>query len=43
VKQQARRATRHLVILTGLSGSGKSTILKSFEDMGFYCVDNLPV
>jgi RNase adapter protein RapZ len=26
-----------------LSGSGKSTVLKSFEDMGFYCVDNLPV
>jgi RNase adapter protein RapZ len=32
-----------LVILTGLSGSGKSTVLKAFEDMGFYCVDNLPV
>jgi RNase adapter protein RapZ len=31
------------VILTGLSGSGKSTVLKTFEDMGFYCVDNLPV
>jgi RNase adapter protein RapZ len=30
-------------VLTGLSGSGKSTVLKSFEDMGFYCVDNLPV
>ncbi len=34
---------RQLVILTGLSGSGKSTVLRSFEDMGFYCVDNLPV
>ena len=34
---------RHLVVLTGLSGSGKSTVLKAFEDMGFYCVDNLPV
>jgi RNase adapter protein RapZ len=31
------------VILTGLSGSGKSTVLKAFEDMGFYCVDNLPL
>ena len=31
------------MILTGLSGSGKSTVLKAFEDMGFYCVDNLPV
>jgi len=32
-----------LVILTGMSGSGKSTVLKTFEDLGFYCVDNLPV
>jgi len=31
------------VILTGLSGSGKSTVLKTFEDLGYYCVDNLPV
>jgi UPF0042 nucleotide-binding protein len=31
------------VILTGLSGSGKGTVLKAFEDLGFYCVDNLPV
>jgi len=31
------------VVLTGLSGSGKSTVLKTFEDLGFYCVDNLPV
>jgi RNase adapter protein RapZ len=38
-----RHDARHLVVLTGLSGSGKSTVLKTFEDMGFYCVDNLPV
>lgn len=31
------------VILTGYSGSGKSTALAAFEDAGFYCVDNLPV
>lgn len=43
MKRQTRHDARHLVILTGLSGSGKSTVLKSFEDMGFYCVDNLPV
>ena len=43
MKRQARHESRQLVILTGLSGSGKSTILKAFEDMGFYCVDNLPV
>ena len=31
------------VILTGISGAGKSTALKMMEDMGYYCVDNLPV
>ncbi len=31
------------VIVTGMSGGGKSTTLKMLEDMGFYCVDNLPV
>lgn len=31
-----------LVVLTGLSGSGKSTALRALEDLGFYCVDNLP-
>jgi RNase adapter protein RapZ len=35
--------TRRLVLITGLSGSGKGSALKSFEDLGFYCVDNLPV
>ncbi len=32
-----------LVIVTGMSGAGKSSALKMLEDMGFYCVDNLPV
>ncbi len=31
------------VIITGLSGSGKSTALRALEDIGFFCVDNLPV
>jgi len=31
------------VIITGMSGSGKSTALRAFEDMGYYCVDNLPI
>lgn len=43
MKPPTRHDTRQLVILTGLSGSGKSTVLHAFEDMGFYCVDNLPV
>jgi len=32
-----------VVIITGLSGSGKSTALRALEDIGFYCVDNMPV
>ena len=32
-----------LVIVTGMSGAGKSTALKMLEDMGFYCADNLPI
>ena len=32
-----------LVVVTGMSGSGKRTALKMLEDMGYYCVDNLPV
>src|SRR4029077_5053432 len=43
VKRRNPRDARQLVVLTGLSGSGKSTVLKTFEDLGFYCVDNLPV
>jgi RNase adapter protein RapZ len=31
-----------IVIVTGLSGSGKSVAIKCFEDLGFYCIDNLP-
>ena len=34
---------RRLVLLTGLSGSGKGSVLRAFEDLGYYCVDNLPV
>src|ERR1700709_2230220 len=32
-----------LVILTGMSGSGKASALKAFEDLGYYSVDNLPL
>ena len=31
------------VVVTGMSGGGKSTALKILEDAGFYCVDNLPI
>ena len=32
-----------ILILTGLSGSGKSTVLRALEDTGYFCVDNLPL
>jgi len=43
-KQPAGQAPKpELVIITGLSGSGKGSVLKALEDLGFYSVDNLPV
>ena len=46
--KRVRRKAEHrdaaeLVIITGMSGSGKASALKAFEDLGYYCVDNLPV
>jgi UPF0042 nucleotide-binding protein len=38
-----KNSARQLVLVTGLSGSGKGSVLNTFEDLGFYCVDNLPV
>jgi len=40
-KVPARKA--ELIIITGLSGSGKGSVLKALEDLGYYSVDNLPV
>ncbi len=40
---RVRRPSPELVIITGMSGSGKASVLKAFEDLGYYCVDNLPV
>ena len=44
VRRQLRLPTTDLqfVIITGLSGAGKSNAMKVFEDLGFFCVDNLP-
>src|SRR5580693_1028177 len=37
-------ATRtDMVIITGMSGSGKGSVLRAFEDLGYFCVDNMPV
>jgi len=35
--------THRIVLITGMSGSGKSTATKSLEDLGYFCIDNLPV
>jgi UPF0042 nucleotide-binding protein len=41
---KAREATwARFIVLTGLSGSGKSQAIRALEDLGYYCVDNLPV
>ncbi len=40
---KVRRSGGELVIITGMSGSGKASVLKAFEELGYYCVDNLPV
>jgi UPF0042 nucleotide-binding protein len=37
------RPGTEIVVITGMSGSGKGSVLKVFEDLGYYCVDNLPV
>jgi RNase adapter protein RapZ len=41
--RRGKQDGRELVIITGMSGSGKASVLKAFEDLGYYCVDNLPV
>ena len=41
VKSAAPRS--ELVIITGMSGAGKATVLKVLEDLGYYAVDNLPI
>ena len=41
-QEKAHRRLR-VVVVTGLSGSGKSTAIKAFEDLDYFCVDNLPV
>jgi UPF0042 nucleotide-binding protein len=40
--RKGRRGTRRFVILTGLSGSGKTHAIRALEDLGYFCVDNLP-
>jgi len=39
---KGERGTRRFVILTGLSGAGKTQAIRALEDLGYFCVDNLP-
>ena len=41
-KASANKPPKQFVLITGMSGSGKGSVLKSFEDLGYHCVDNLP-
>ncbi|MCX6591693.1 MAG: RNase adapter RapZ [Acidobacteria bacterium] len=43
VKRTPAKPPAELVIITGLSGSGKATVLRALEDLGYYAVDHLPV
>jgi UPF0042 nucleotide-binding protein len=42
-KSSATKPPKQFVLITGLSGSGKDSVLKSFEDLGYHCVGNLPI
>src|ERR671933_280061 len=42
-ERRAEAATPDVVIITGLSGSGMSSATNAFEDLGYFCVDNLPL
>ncbi len=42
MKRPSSKPLSRFVLITGLSGSGKGSALRAFEDLGFYCVDNLP-
>jgi RNase adapter protein RapZ len=43
IRPRKGRDQHELVIISGMSGAGKASALKTFEDLGYYCVDNLPV
>src|ERR1700730_2168157 len=43
VEKAPEKRSTELVIITGMSGSGKASALKAFEDLGYYCSDHLPV
>jgi RNase adapter protein RapZ len=42
-RENGATPAKELVVVTGISGSGKASALKAFEDLGYHCVDNLPL
>ena len=42
-KKASKEPSKELVIVTGISGAGKASAIKAFEDLGYHCVDNLPL
>ena len=42
MQTEKARCAMKLTIISGRSGSGKSTVLRILEDLGYYCIDNLP-
>jgi len=42
LKKPAKKGSQPFIVLTGLSGSGKSQAIRALEDLGYFCVDNLP-
>ncbi len=42
-RKKSAKFAKELVIVTGISGAGKASALKAFEDLGYHCVDNLPL
>ena len=43
MEEEQQKKEQRFVIVTGMSGAGKSSVLKMLEDAGYFCVDNLPV
>ena len=41
-EQQGERVEPTVVIITGMSGAGRTEAVHAFEDLGFFCIDNLP-
>src|SRR5829696_8213263 len=43
LRHQSTRSGGRFVVVTGLSGAGKSQAIRALEDLGYFCIDNLPV